>query len=120
MATTSNPQINPIAQIRALHDRLARAEELVAEGKVHPVVNMADHYIVQGSQGYYLINGSCTCPDFTNRTDLIKGYCKHRLSALLYAEQQAQAETTHASKPKAKKAESSQKDEELERNWKAR
>jgi hypothetical protein len=102
MTPTSTPQVNPVAQIKALHDRLIKAEELVANGKVHPVVNLADHYIVEGTQGFYLVNGTCECADFTNRSELIKTYCKHRLAALIYAEQVAQAETTHTNKPKAK------------------
>ena|ERR687895_287806 len=110
------PQVSPVAQIRALHDRLVRAEALVAANKVHLVVNMPDHYIVEGNTGFYVVNGSCVCDDATNRFDLTKGHCKHRLAALLYAEQQAKAETAQTSKAKANgkaKAESP-KDNELE------
>jgi predicted nucleic acid-binding Zn finger protein len=110
--TTPNsaPQVNPIAQIKALHDRLIKAEALVAEGKVNPLVNLSDHYIVEGSQGYYLVNGTCECADFTNRSDLIKTYCKHRLAALLYAEQADRPKATRKSK-----AESPERDEDLTR-----
>jgi predicted nucleic acid-binding Zn finger protein len=113
MTTTSTPQVNPVAQIRALHDRLLRAEALVADGKVHPVIEMSDHYIVESSKGYYLVNDECTCPDFTTRTDLIKTYCKHRLAALVYADQQVQADQLKATRKS--EAESPKKDEELER-----
>jgi predicted nucleic acid-binding Zn finger protein len=88
MTTTENPQVSPIAQIRALYDRLAKAEELVAKGKVEPIYNMPRYFIVQGKDTRYLVNGSCNCPDATHRTELLKGYCKHRLAVLLYAEQQ--------------------------------
>ena len=49
---------------------------------------MPRYFIVQGKDTRYLVNGSCNCPDATHRTELLKGYCKHRLAALLYAEQQ--------------------------------
>jgi hypothetical protein len=83
---------------------------LVAQDKVHPVVNLADHYIVEGTQGFYLVNGTCECADATNRVELIKSYCKHRLAALLYAEQAAQT-----GKPKAtrKATAESPQDQEL-------
>jgi predicted nucleic acid-binding Zn finger protein len=83
---TTNTTISPIAQIEALYNRLEKAKDLFAQGKVHPVVGVADHYIVEGSQGYYLVNGSCNCPDSTNRHDLTRGYCKHRLAVEPYKE----------------------------------
>jgi hypothetical protein len=98
MSTNSNPQISPIAQIRALHDRLVKAESLVTEHKVHPVINMPDHYVVEGVAGFYIVNGSCSCNDATKRNDLIKGHCKHRLAVFLYAEQQAQSDTPKATR----------------------
>jgi hypothetical protein len=39
-----------------------------------------------------LVNGECRCPDATNRIDLVKGFCKHRLTALLYAEEEKLAD----------------------------
>jgi hypothetical protein len=97
LTTTSNPQISPVAKIRALHDRLLKAEALVASGKVHPVYGMADHYIVEGKDAKYLVNSNCVCPDATNRPEL-KGLCKHKLAATNYAEQEAIAETPKVSK----------------------
>jgi hypothetical protein len=88
MTTTENPQVSPIAQIRALHDRLVKAEELVANGKVEPIYGRPSYFIVQGKDTRYLVNGSCNCPDATHRTELLRGYCKHRLAAMLYAELQ--------------------------------
>jgi hypothetical protein len=49
---------------------------------------MPGHHIVEGNAGFYVVNGTCCCDDAANRSDLIKGYCKHRLVAVLYAEQQ--------------------------------
>jgi hypothetical protein len=91
--TTANgiPAVSPIARIEALYDRLTRARTLVADNKVHPVYGMADHYIVEGKEAKYLINGSCICPDSMNRPEL-KGLCKHKLAATIYQEQQALAD----------------------------
>ena len=89
--TNGTPQVSPVAQIEALYDRLTRARTLVAQGKVSPVYGMAGHYFVEGSSAKYLVNGECRCPDATHRVDLVKGYCKHRLAALVYAEQQVKA-----------------------------
>jgi hypothetical protein len=103
MTTTRNPAVSTVACIEALYDRLTRARALVADNKVHPVYGMADHYIVEGKEAKYLVNGSCICPDATNRPEL-KGLCKHKLAATIYAEQQAIADGTQV--PAAAKAES--------------
>jgi predicted nucleic acid-binding Zn finger protein len=57
---------------------------------------MANYYVVESSNARYLVNGSCNCPDATNRVELTKGLCKHRLAAMVYAEQQGKAETSKA------------------------
>jgi hypothetical protein len=88
--TTSSPQISPVAKIEALYDRLTRARTLVADNKVHPVYGMADHYFVEGNEAKYLVNGTFICPDSVNRPEL-KGLCKHKLAATIYAEQEALA-----------------------------
>jgi hypothetical protein len=82
----SKVQAPIVAQIRALHDRLLRAEILVAYGKVHQVVDMAGHYLVEGSgKGHYLVqDGKCSCPDATSRNGLINGHCKHLLASMIY------------------------------------
>jgi hypothetical protein len=108
MTTTSGPTVSPVARIEALYDRLTRARTLVADNKVHPVYGMADHYIVEGKEAKYLVNGSCICPDATNRPEL-KGLCKHKLAATIYAEQQAKAPTVKESLA------ASPRNEELER-----
>jgi hypothetical protein len=91
VTTQTNPQISPVARIEALYDRLTRARTLIADNKVHPIYGMADHYFVEGKEAKYLVNGSCICPDATNRPEL-KGLCKHKLAATIYAEQQAVAD----------------------------
>lgn len=80
--------ISPIKQIEELNKRLEKAREIVAAGKVYPVLGMEDHFAVEASdgKGFYLVNGTCTCPDAQNRTDIHKGWCKHKLSVELYKE----------------------------------
>jgi hypothetical protein len=46
----SNIRTPIVARIRALHDRLVRGEILAAAGKVHPVVDMRDHYLLIPAQ----------------------------------------------------------------------
>jgi predicted nucleic acid-binding Zn finger protein len=90
MTTVSKPLVPQIARIKALRDRLVKAEELVQEEKVHPVMGMPGYCVVEGSNEHYLVNQTCHCPDFVHRTDLIETYCKHRLAAMLYAEEHPQ------------------------------
>jgi hypothetical protein len=72
MTTTNDtPTVSPIARIEALYDRLTRARTLVADNKVHTVYGIANHYIVDGTDAKYLVNGSCICPDATNRPELL-------------------------------------------------
>jgi hypothetical protein len=103
-------QISPIAQIEALYARLGKARELVAQGKVSPVYGIAEYYVVEGSSTKYLINGSCNCPDATNRSELIKGLCKHRLAAMVFAERQGKTES-----PQVVESSLRREDEELAR-----
>jgi hypothetical protein len=83
----TTPQVSAIVRIEALYQRLTRAKELVAQGKVSPVYGLPEYFIVEGRDTRYLVNGSCNCPDATHRAELLKGNCKHRLAAILYAEQ---------------------------------
>ena len=94
---------NVIEKIEALHQRLERAREIVAEGRVQAVLGMDEHYVIQSStgQGYYMVNDSCTCPDARERSELTKGLCKHRLAALLYQESQAEDMKTEDTKQAA-------------------
>jgi hypothetical protein len=103
MTTNVTLDISPVAQIRALHDRLTRAEELVASNKVHSIIGMDNYYAVESSKGdYYLVNGSCSCPDSEYRDELHKGWCKHKLAAVVYTEQQALADNPKAAKAASK------------------
>jgi predicted nucleic acid-binding Zn finger protein len=90
------PQVSPVAQIEALYDRLSKAKTLVVNDKVHPIYGMANCHVVEGNNARYLVNGECRCPNATNRVELTKGLCKHRLAAMVYAEQQGKAETPKA------------------------
>jgi hypothetical protein len=86
-----------IAQIRALHDRLLKAEILVAYGKVHRVVDMDGHYLVEGSKGPYLVkDGKCSCPDAASSNRLTNGFCKHALATLLYRQEVGPPKYTEA------------------------
>jgi hypothetical protein len=90
--TNGTPTISPVKQIEALNQRLEKAREIVAAGKVHPIVGMEGHYAVECSRiddGMYLVNGICTCLDAQQRTDLHHGWCKHKLAVELFREQQA-------------------------------
>lgn len=79
-----------IEKIEALHQRLERARQLLTDDKVHSVLGMTEHYVIQSSHesGYYLVNGTCSCPDSQERSELTKGLCKHKLATLLYQETQ--------------------------------
>jgi uncharacterized Zn finger protein len=91
----SRPPI--VARIRALHDRLVKGQILASAGKVHPVVDMMDAYLVEGSKDTYLVQGGrCTCPDAGNRNGLTNGYCKHTLATLLYRQEVMPTKTTES------------------------
>jgi predicted nucleic acid-binding Zn finger protein len=87
--------VSPVQQIEALAARLEKARQLVADGKVHPITGMDDHYIVQGSAGYYLVNAVCACQDAQHRSEIHKGWCKHKLAVEIFKE------TPKGEKPKA-------------------
>lgn len=77
---------NVIQKIEALHCRLERAREIVAQDKVKPVLGIDDHYVVESTtgEGHYLVNDTCSCPDAANRSELTDGLCKHKLAVLVY------------------------------------
>ncbi len=82
---------SPVKQIEELGKRLERARQLVAGGKVEPVLGADSHYLVRaGVGGFYLVNGHCTCEDARYRRDIHKGWCKHMLAVDLYKESQPQ------------------------------
>jgi hypothetical protein len=81
-------------QIRQLSDRLTRAEDLVKQGKVHPILNLEGCYFVesQSKQGAgWAVNGECQCPDAQHRANIHHGYCVHRLAVCLVQEAMAPA-----------------------------
>ena len=79
---------NVIKKIEALHCRLQKARGIVADSRVKPVLGMPEHYVVESStgEGHYLVNGTCSCPDAANRSELTNGLCKHKLAVLVYQE----------------------------------
>jgi hypothetical protein len=90
MTTTSSRQdsfIDAAAINQALTVRLDRAQEFIDQGRVHPVANMPDHFIVEGDSLWYVVNGECCCEDFKYRQPLHQGWCKHRLAVALYKKQ---------------------------------
>jgi hypothetical protein len=98
--TNGTPGISPVQQIEALHQRLVKAHEIVANGKVYPIVGLETHFAVQASTGgFYLVNGECTCPDAQQRTDIHRGWCKHMLAVEIYKE----SPTEESPKPKRAK-----------------
>jgi hypothetical protein len=90
MTTPSSSQvsfIDPATINQALTVRLDRAQEFIDQGRVHPVANMPEHYIVEGENAWYVVNSDCCCEDFKYRTPLHQGWCKHRLAVALYKKQ---------------------------------
>ena len=80
--------VSPVKQIEQLSQRLEKARQIVAEGKVNPIIGKDNHYTVEGSNGFYLVNDSCSCPDAEYRSELNKGWCKHTLAVELYRKSQ--------------------------------
>jgi hypothetical protein len=114
MSTNTTPTVSPVQQIESLYARLEKAKVIAASGKVHPIVGMDGHYAVESSKGdFYLVNGTCTCTDSQQRTDLHHGWCKHKLSVELYKET-PKAETPRASKKANRNGSSPQDKDELE------
>jgi hypothetical protein len=95
MTTTSTPTISPVKQIEAMYQRLEKARSIYAAGKVHRILGLDQQYVVQSStgDGFYQVNGVCTCQDAQHRTELHHGWCCHKLAVELFKEQQAIAET---------------------------
>ena len=96
--------VSPIRQIELLSERLERARQLVSDGKVHTVLNQDGHYCVESSTpgAFWLVNGECGCPDAVERTDIHRGFCKHRLAVELFKEQLANTDAK-TTKRKTKK-----------------
>jgi hypothetical protein len=97
--TTSTPTISPVKQIEAMYQRLEKARTIFAAGKVHRILGLDQQYVVLSStgDGFYQVNGVCTCQDAQHRTEIHHGWCCHKLAVELLKEQ-------IASDPKVSKA----------------
>ena len=92
--THGTPSISPVQLIEALHQHLVRAREIVAAGKVHPIIELETHYTVEAStSGFYLVNSKCTCPNAQQRADIHRGWCKQMLAVEVYKESPKPAST---------------------------
>jgi hypothetical protein len=74
--------------VKGLAERLAKAEQLVAEGAVFPVAGLAGYAVVRNGDGsqFYMVEYAagherCTCPDFQQRQRAAGLPCKHILAA---------------------------------------
>jgi hypothetical protein len=93
MTTDTTPQLSPVKQIESLYARLEKARSIYTAGKVHKVLGIDEHYVVESSKGdgFYLVNGICTCMDAQHRIEIHHGWCCHKLAVELFKEQQAEA-----------------------------
>jgi hypothetical protein len=93
MTTETTPQLNPVKQIESLYARLEKARSIFAAGKVHRILGLDEHYAVESSKGdgFYQVNGICTCMDAQNRTELHHGWCCHKLAVEIYKDQESKA-----------------------------
>ena len=79
-------------QVRQMAERLAKAEQLVAAGKVHTISGLDGYYAVESSTGaaYYLVHlksdgACCSCPDWAHHGKETDSACKHIFGAQLVA-----------------------------------
>jgi|GEM_PF-1786225 len=108
--------VSPVQQIESLYQRLEKARQLVANGKVHPVIGQEAHHVVQASKGgFYLVNGTCTCPDAQQRDDVHKGWCKHKLAVEVLKAAPADAEKPKSGKRAKSAATTADESDRLER-----
>jgi len=77
-------------EAKMVSERFAKAQELVAQGRVFEVHGQPGLYAVVNGEGKaYLVAidaPRCSCPDFTYRTSRRGIACKHILAAQLFAE----------------------------------
>ncbi len=80
--------VTTLRQIEGLSQRLEKAIQIVDDGKVKPVKGMDGNYVVEcsSSDGFYLVNGECTCPDSKQRGEQHDGWCKHNLAVEVFKE----------------------------------
>ena len=84
-----------VQRIEAAYKRLEKAKEIVRTGKVHRVEGADGYWVVEGSQGaFYLVNGTCTCPDYQRRGETLK-WCKHMLAVEIVKERGRAQDAQH-------------------------
>jgi len=69
--------------IEAVAKRLEKARALASNVRA---IEGAEAFIVENEEGrklYLVQNSTCTCPDFRQRKELHRGWCKHRLAVAL-------------------------------------
>ena len=77
-------QVSALAQAKlpaSLHGRVQRATALVLNGSVWVEEDGQTCLVQSSKQGWYPVNGHCTCVDASKAQD---GYCKHRLAKAIY------------------------------------
>ena len=76
-----------IQQIQGLADRLARAKDILQDGRIEPIAGIGSYFFYSASGNHVVTpDGRCNCPDYQYRFELHKGWCKHRLAAKLLEE----------------------------------
>lgn len=103
-----------VRDIEALAERLERARQIAAEGKVLKVLGPGateEAYVVLNGKGAYLVvaGRGCTCPDFQHRLKERELSCKHMLAVQLVQERGGESD-----KGKAEGSEKSEKGGERE------
>ena len=77
-----------LLQIEEIYQRLVKARELVANGSVHRIQLVKNHYTVDSdgdSVGDFLVdNGRCRCDGAQSRSSAIKGWCEHRTAVEIF------------------------------------
>ena len=81
---------NHAHQIENVNTRLQSAKKIAKKGKVFPVYNKEDHFVVRtdDGKGFYIVNAEGCCDKDQQRRDLLQGYCEHRLAVELFKEAQ--------------------------------
>ena len=84
---------NHAHQIENVNTRLESAKKIAKKGKVFPVYNKEDHFVVRtdDGKGFYIVNAEGCCNKDLQRRDLLQGYCEHRLAVELFKEAQEAA-----------------------------
>ena len=77
-----------LLQIEEIHQRLVKARELVANGSVHRIQLVKNHYTVDGDDGgkFLVDNGRCRCDGAQSRSSAIRGWCEHRTAVEIFKE----------------------------------